>query len=80
MKVDTLTVAGAVFTALATFDLGGEYQSLGFMANGWYDFDTGGKWVPFVGAGIGAARINLEIESIGGTAVTYDECDTVFAY
>ena len=67
-------------TGVATFDLGGDTSSFGFMANGYYDFDTSGPWAPFLMAGIGGARLNLDITSVAGTAFTYDESDTVFAY
>ncbi len=80
VRVDTITVAGVVFTALGTFDFEGDTTSYGFMANGWYDFDTGSNWVPFVGLGVGVARLNLDIQSVAGVGVTYDESDTVFAY
>jgi OOP family OmpA-OmpF porin len=50
------------------------------MANGWYDVDTGSQWVPFVGGGIGAALVNLDVQSIAGVATPFDETDTVFAY
>ena len=80
VQVDTLSVAGVVFTSLGTFDFEGDTTALGFMANGWYDVDTGTPWVPFLGAGLGVARLNIDIESIAGVAITYDESDTVFAY
>ncbi len=65
-------------TGLLSFS--GDISALGFMANGWYDFDTGSRWVPFVGGGIGIAIVNLNVESVLGVPVTYDESDTVFAY
>lgn len=80
VTVDTITVAGVLFTGLGTFDMEGDYKSLGFMANGWYDFDTGGNWVPFIGGGLGVAKLSLDIESIAGIATVYDESDTVVAY
>ncbi len=80
VNVTSLTVAGVVFTALGSASLGGDISSLGFMANGFYDFDTGGPWVPFVGAGIGGARLNIDIKSVAGVATVYDQSDTVFAY
>ncbi len=80
VDVTSLTVAGVIFTALGSASLGGDVSSLGFMANGYYDFDTGGPWVPFVGAGIGGARLNVDITSVAGVATIYDESDTVFAY
>ena len=80
VDVKTLTVAGVVFTALGTAALEGDTSSLGFMANGWYDFDTGTPWVPFVGAGVGVAKINIDIESVAGITTIYDESDTVLAF
>ncbi len=80
VDVKTLTVAGVLFTALGTAELEGDTSSFGFMANGWYDFDTGTKWVPFLGAGLGVASINIDAESVAGVTVVYDESDTVFAY
>lgn len=80
LTVDSVAVAGLLFTGVGTFDLGGDISSFGFMANGYYDFQTGSKWVPFLMAGIGGARLNLDVTSVGGLATTYDESDTVFAY
>ena len=80
IDVTSLTAAGVVFTGLGSFSLGGDLSSLGFMANGYYDFNTSGPWVPFVGAGIGGAHLNLDITSLDGVATIYDESDTVFAY
>ncbi len=80
VRIDTLTVAGVVFTGLGTFDFEGDTTSYGFMVNGWYDFDTGSDWVPFVGLGLGVAKVKLDITSVAGVAVTYDESDTVLAY
>ena len=80
LTINSVAVAGVLFTGLGTFDLDGDTTALGFMANGWYDVDTGTPWVPFLGAGLGVARLNIDIESIAGVAITYDESDTVFAY
>jgi opacity protein-like surface antigen len=80
VSVNTLSIAGLLFTGLGTFSLDGETTALGFMANGWYNFATPGPWVPFIGAGIGVANISLDLDNIGGVAVSYDESDTVFAY
>jgi len=54
-------------------DVSGDVTSLGLMANVWYDIETGTKWVPFIGAGIGLANVDAEIEG-------ESEDDTVFAY
>lgn len=80
LTINSVAVAGVLITGLGTFDLGGDATALGFMANGYYDFDTDSNWVPFAMAGIGGARLNIDITSLAGAAVTYDESDTVFAY
>lgn len=80
LTINSVAVAGVLFTGLGTFDLDGDTTALGFMANGWYDFYTGTRWVPFVGAGLGVARLNIDIESIAGIPTIYDESDTVLAY
>ncbi|MDH3596092.1 MAG: porin family protein [Rhodospirillales bacterium] len=53
-------------------DFSGDISSWAFMANGYYDFQTGTNWVPYIGGGIGFA--NVEIDS-GGS-----DDDNVFAY
>ena len=35
----------------------GDVQSIAFMLNGYYDLDTGSRWMPYVGVGIGAAYV-----------------------
>lgn len=81
LQVDSVVLAGTTLSGVTgTFPLEGDVSSLGFMANGWYDVPTGGNWVPFVGAGLGFARLSIDIESVGGIATTFDETETVFAY
>ena len=77
-QVNSVTGGGLVFPAAGA--LKGDTSALGYMVNGWYDFDTGTNWVPFVGGGIGGATISVDVKSVGGAAIGYDESDTVFAY
>lgn len=79
-EVSSITVGGTTIGVVGTLALEGDISALGFMANGWYDFDTGSKWVPSVGAGIGVVNLSLDIESVGGAATVFDESDTVFAF
>ncbi len=51
---------------------------LSFMVNGYYDFDLGSAWMPYVGGGVGLALIDAEASVLGVTLV--DDDDTVFAY
>lgn len=57
---------------------GGQTSSLSFMANGQYEFLPQEKWHPFVGAGIGMARVTARWSENGSTIV--DDSDWVFAY
>jgi opacity protein-like surface antigen len=61
----------------AGFELGPDddhVSAMTLMANGYYDFDTGGPVQPFVGAGVGVARVGAEIAGIA------DDDDWVVAY
>ena len=62
-----------------TQSIDGNFSMLAFMANVDYDFDTGSRWVPYVGGGIGVATISVDAESATGTSLV-DDSDTVFAY
>ena len=57
----------------------GDFSMLAFMANVDYDFDTGSRWVPYVGGGLGVATISIDTETATGRS-TADDSDTVFAY
>lgn len=57
----------------------GDFSMLAFMANVDYDFDTGSRWVPYVGGGLGVATISVDTETGTGTP-TADSSDIVFAY
>ena len=57
----------------------GDFSMLAFMANVDYDFDTGSRWVPYVGGGLGVATISIDTETDTGRS-TADDSDTVFAY
>ena len=41
----------------------GDFSMLAFMANVDYDFDTGSRWVPYVGGGLGVATISIDTET-----------------
>lgn len=85
--LDTLTIAddGGVGAFLGVGSLNGisvnadgEVTALSGMLNGYYDFDVDGGFKPFIGAGIGLARIEVDGSVLGVTIV--DDDDTVFAY
>ncbi len=73
-------------SALGTFDEG-DLTTKSFMLNGFYDIKTGSPWTPFIGAGIGWSKIDLDTpgidisdnddvftyQFIGGVAYTFNE-------
>jgi opacity protein-like surface antigen len=66
----------------AAFDAGGSLNKLDFMVNGYVDFIPDGPITPFIGAGVGAARITSRLERTaaltGGTRL--NDKDWGFAY
>jgi len=66
-------------TGIASGPAGGDAHALSFMGNGYYDFQTGTRFVPYVGAGIGFADVTMSGVSINGVPATNDS-DLAFAY
>lgn len=54
-------------------DAGDSMSAFTFMANAFYDFDTGSSWRPYVGGGLGIAVVTLD------PATGSEDDDTVFA-
>lgn len=61
------------------FNTEGSASALSFMANGYYDFDVGMKIKPYIGGGIGAARVSANDIRVNGSQLV-DDSDVVFAY
>ncbi len=78
---DDVSVAG-VSASGSGVNVGGQVESLSIMGNGYYAFDLGAGFKPFIGAGIGVAFLEAEVElshpSFG--TITESDDDTVFAY
>ncbi len=53
----------------------GDLKTQAVMVNGYYNVDTGSPWSPFVGAGIGWAKVDLNTP-----ALPFGDNDDVFAY
>jgi opacity protein-like surface antigen len=53
----------------------GDLKTQAFMANGYYDVDTGSPWSPFIGVGLGIAKVDLNTP-----ALPLGDNDSVFAY
>ncbi|MCL4716070.1 MAG: OmpA family protein [Hyphomonadaceae bacterium] len=63
-----------------TLDGGGDVHAWSAMANLFYDFNRGAAVEPYVGLGVGAARINANGADLAPALRTYEGEDTVFAY
>ncbi|MGE0095346.1 MAG: outer membrane protein [Alphaproteobacteria bacterium] len=61
------------------FNTEGSMSALSFMANGYYDFDVGMKIKPYIGGGIGVARVSANDLRFNGSQLA-DDSDAVFAY
>ena len=53
----------------------GDLKTQALMVNGYYDVDTGSSWSPFVGVGLGWAKVDLNTP-----ALPLGDNDNVFAY
>lgn len=52
----------------------GDVSGLGLMVNGFYDFNTGSNWTPYVGAGFGPMRLDVDgAAPIGGSQIDDDD-------
>jgi OmpA-OmpF porin, OOP family len=72
-QVDKVTGVGAGSQA------DGHLRNINFMANGLYDFYTGTRFTPYIGAGVGGALVNAEnIYTVNGR--TLDSEKFTFAY
>ena len=64
-----------------TIDAGGDVHAWSAMANLFYDFNRGGALEPYIGIGVGAARINQgAVDTAPPPVFTADGEDTVLAY
>ncbi len=62
------------------------------MANAWYDLDTGTDWAPYIGGGLGMAKVKFDVDvsltipplapgaSPISRSISGDDADWVFAY
>ena len=70
-SIDKLRVDGV------TEGKNGHQRTIGIMANGYYDFEFGSRFVPYVGAGVGVALMNLQGRDALGK---FSDFNTRFAY
>lgn len=69
--IDTITSSGGSPT-----DVDGKITNISAMVNAWYDFNADGAWHPYIGAGVGAARLKYQQGSPNSVSGT----DTEIAY
>jgi len=55
----------------------GNTRTINIMANGYYDFDFGSPFVPYIGGGVGVALINASLKQNG---FKFEDFNTQFAY
>jgi len=55
----------------------GNVRTINVMANGYYDFEFGSPFVPYIGAGVGVALINSSLKQHG---FEFNDFNTQFAY
>jgi outer membrane protein OmpA-like peptidoglycan-associated protein len=58
----------------------GTIDSAAFMVNGYYDFLNSSQWTPYLGAGIGAARVTINDVGLTAGGPTFSGNDWQFAY
>ncbi len=56
----------------------GEIITTAFYVNGYYDFDTGTAWTPFIGAGIGYGDTEVSYKPSGVTIIDDEDSSTMY--
>ena len=62
-----------------TVEADGTFSSASLMSNVWFDFFQHAVVSPYIGAGIGVARVDIDDLGVAGQS-SIDDSDTVFAY
>lgn len=71
------SISIAAFGLTGTGAASGDVTALASMLNGYFDIATESRWTPYIGAGVGVARIDVDI-SVADESASVD--DTVFAF
>ena len=66
--------------AKGTSRIQGDITMFTVWANAFYDFDLQSAWKPYVGGGLGFARVSIDAKSKATGSSLADDEDTVFAY
>jgi outer membrane protein OmpA-like peptidoglycan-associated protein len=71
------------FSGIPSGSINGDTKIHALMANALYDFDAGGAVTPYLGGGVGVARVNQSIagtNTVSGLSIAYGNRDYNFAY
>ena len=58
----------------------GEVKSDAFMVNAYYDIDTGSAFIPYIGAGLGMAKVKFDNFGVAPIPDVLNDDDTQFAF
>lgn len=67
-------------SSASTGSASGSVKALDFMANGLYDFNLGWPVTPYLGVGVGAARVSANNLTVPGSTSTINDSALEFAY
>lgn len=77
----TNDLENASISGIGSVDLTGDTSSIALLLNGYYDFKNKSPFTPFVSAGIGFAKVEVNDMNVPGSGLpSTDDDDTVFAY
>jgi len=85
--IDDFRIEGAIAYQQNDFDealglvpLAGDITALTFLVNGYYDFNSSSPWTPYLTAGLGFSKIEVNDLDVAGGTDPLNSDDTVFAY
>jgi len=64
----------------AAANVNGDMRSTAFLASAFYDIPTGSKFSPFIGGGLGLAKVKINDAYVEGDQAVLNTNDMVFAY
>ncbi len=61
-------------------DQGGDVTTWALMLNGYYDFNKGGTWEPYIGLGVGYASVDINANDVDPVPVGFDDDSQTWAW
>lgn len=80
LDVENFSVGGPSVTGIPTFDIAGKSDIASGLANVWFDWHNDTSVVPYIGGGVGYARINTDVDRIAGITINTDDTDGGLAW